>query len=271
MVSPDPDPPDPAALRELARDAAEEAGAWLLDAMSRPGLVIDTKSTATDLVTGADHAVEAALVSRLLKARPEDGTVGEEGSDRPGTSGVRWVIDPIDGTTNFVYGIPGFNVSVAAEVDGTVVAGAVVDPLHGDVFSAALGAGATRNGLPITCRPATTLATALVATGFSYDAGRRRRQAEVLAQVLPVVRDIRRIGAAAVDLCWVACGRLDGYYERGLSPWDHAAGGLVASEAGAVVGDLHGGPASGAFTMAAPEGLFEPLRELLERAGAADA
>ncbi len=263
--------PDPAALRDLARAVAEDAAVALLGTLPRDDLVIETKTTLTDMVTETDRAVERRLVGALLDARPDDGVLGEEGADRPGTSGVRWLLDPIDGTTNFVYGLPGFNISVAAEVDGEVVAGVVVDPLHGDTFSAARGAGARRNERPIRANPPGDLAAALVATGFSYDAARRRRQAEVLTRVLPAVRDIRRIGAAALDLCWVACGRVDAYYERGLQPWDWAAGTLIAEEAGATVGDLDGGPTSEAFTLAAPAGLFEPLRLLLRDAGAADA
>jgi myo-inositol-1(or 4)-monophosphatase len=259
---------DPGTLLALARALATEAGELLADAVDRLDLGIVTKTTATDLVTDLDRAVERLLVDGLLAARPDDGVLGEEGADRAGISGVRWIIDPVDGTTNFVYGYPGFNVSVAAEVDGQVVAGCVVDPLHRDVFCATLGGGATRNDVAISCRGTTDLSTALVGTGFSYDPERRRRQAQVLTHVLPAVRDIRRQGAAAIDLCWVACGRLDAYYERGLQPWDHAAGGLIATEAGARVEDLDGNPTSLEFTLAAPPPLFEPLRELVERAGA---
>jgi len=259
---------DPGKLLALARGLATEAGELLAEAVDRLDLGIVTKSTATDLATDLDRSIERLLVDGLLAARPDDGVLGEEGSDRAGTSGVRWIIDPVDGTTNFVYGYPGFNVSVAAEVDGRVVAGCVVDPLHRDVFCATLGGGATRNDLPISCRDTSDLATALVGTGFSYDPERRRRQAVVLTHVLPEVRDIRRQGAAAVDLCWVACGRLDAFYERGLQPWDHAAGGLIATEAGARVEDLDGNPTSLDFTIAAPPALFGPLRDLVERAGA---
>jgi myo-inositol-1(or 4)-monophosphatase len=184
---------------------------------------------------------------------------------------VRWLIDPIDGTTNYLYGLPGFAVSIAAEVDGAVSVGVVDSPLHHDVFAAARGRGATRNGAPIVASDKAELPTALIATGFSYEAGRRRRQAAVLAEVLPRVRDIRRLGAASVDLCAVACGRVDAYYERGLGPWDLAAGGLIAAEAGATIGDLDGGPPSGVFVLAAAPAIFEPLRELLVSAGAATA
>jgi myo-inositol-1(or 4)-monophosphatase len=262
---------DPADLRSLAADVAAEAAAGLLDILPRTDLLVETKTSSTDMVTETDRAVERAIVSSLLAARPGDGILGEEGAARAGTSGVRWVIDPIDGTTNFLYGLPGFNVSVAAEVDGVVVAGAVADPLHGDVFSAHLGGGATRNDRPVRCTEGADVAAALVATGFSYEPDRRRRQAEVLTRVLPVVRDIRRVGAAAVDLCWVGCGRVDACYEKGLQRWDWAAGAIVATEAGATVGDLDGGPPSFAFTLAATPALFDPLAALLREAGAAEA
>jgi myo-inositol-1(or 4)-monophosphatase len=176
---------------------------------------------------------------------------------------VVWVIDPIDGTTNFVYGYPGYNVSVAAQVDGETVAGVVVDVVHDEVFAAAAGAGATRDGHPIRCNDAADLTTALVATGFGYRPEQRARQAQVLTTVLPAVRDIRRGGAAAVDLCWVGCGRVDGYYEEGLKAWDLAAGGLVAAEAGAVVAGIPGSDGAPPLTVAAPPGLFAALRALV--------
>jgi myo-inositol-1(or 4)-monophosphatase len=162
-------------------------------------------------------------------------------------------------------------VSIAAEYHGDVMIGVVHDPTHRDVFRAARGSGATRNGEPIRASTKDDLQTALVGTGFSYEPERRRRQANVLVQVLPHVRDIRRMGSAAVDLCSVACGRLDAFYERGLGPWDLAAGALIAQEAGARVGDLAGGPASGEFVLAASNGLFDPLRALLDTAGAGSA
>ncbi|MEJ7582753.1 MAG: inositol monophosphatase family protein [Acidimicrobiales bacterium] len=260
--------PDPIALRDLASAVAVDAGRLLLDVLVGSDLSIETKSSPTDMVTEMDRSVERLLVAGILAARPDDSIMGEEGADQIGTSGVRWLLDPIDGTTNFVYGIPGFNVSVAAEVDGQVVAGAVLDPLHDDLFTAAAGEGAQRNGRCIRCNPSTGLAHALVATGFSYDRTRREGQARVLTTVLPAVRDIRRIGAAALDLCWVACGRVDAYYEQGLAPWDYAAGSLVAQEAGAIVGDLRGGAPSPTFTLAGGSALFGPLRDLLRRADA---
>ena len=268
-----PAPPaaDPAALLTIAVDVARRAADLLTARLDDERADVGTKSTPTDMVTEVDRASEALIVDGLLAARPDDGVVGEEGTSTPGSSGIRWVVDPLDGTTDYLYGHPGFAVSIAAEDDAGALVGVVVDPLHGDTFAAVRGGGATRNGRPIACRDTTSLAVALVATGFSYDPDRRRRQAAVLEQVLPEVRDIRRMGAASVDLCWVACGRVDAFYERGLAPWDHAAGALVASEAGAVTGDLAGGPPSGEFVLAAPPGIAEAFGDLLRRAGAADA
>jgi myo-inositol-1(or 4)-monophosphatase len=258
-------------LLALATRLAADASALLVAGLGRVRSEVSTKSSATDMVTEMDRASEALIVAGLRSARPDDGLVGEEGTDERGTSGVRWLIDPIDGTTNYLYGLPGFAVSIAAEVDGAMAIGVVDSPLHHDVFAAARGRGATRNGEAITVSAKADLATALVATGFSYEAERRRRQAAVLAEVLPRIRDVRRFGAASVDLCSVACRRVDAYYERGLGPWDLAAGGLIAAEAGATVGDLAGGPPSGDFVLAAAPAIFHPLRELLVSAGAATA
>ena len=194
------------------------------------------------MVTAVDRASEALIVGTLGKERPDDGVLGEEGSRRDGTSGVRWIIDPLDGTTNYLYGYPVFAVSIGVEVDGEVVAGVVNDPSHAEVFSAARGEGALCNGRAIAVSGKDDLATALIGTGFAYDAVRRGEQAGWLRHVLPKVRDIRRAGAASIDLCWVACGRLDGYYEAGLAPWDVAAGALIAAEAGAEATDFTGGP-----------------------------
>jgi myo-inositol-1(or 4)-monophosphatase len=176
---------------------------------------------------------------------------------------VRWVIDPIDGTVNYLYLLPGWSVSVAAEVHGEVVAGVVVIPTLRETFAAVRGQGATRNGRPIGVSQPTSLAQSMVGTGFGYDAARRARQGAILAQVLPQVRDVRRFGAASVDLCGVACGRLDAYYERGLAPWDLAAGGLIAREAGARVEGLRGAPASADLVIAASPAVFDLLHEVL--------
>jgi myo-inositol-1(or 4)-monophosphatase len=258
------DGPDLQALRSLAETVAVEAGALLAEGLDQVRTDVGTKTTGTDMVTEMDRASEALIEARLLGARPDDGILGEEGADRAGTSGVRWVVDPLDGTTNYLYGFPGFNVSIAAEVDGEPLVGVVFDVVRRELFSAARGLGATRDGQPIAASPATILGHSLVGTGFSYDPERRRRQATVLVQVLPHVRDIRRQGAAAVDLCSVACGRLDGYYEKGLAPWDLAAGEVIATEAGAVVVD-HG------CVIAAAAGIAADLQALVTGAGALDA
>jgi myo-inositol-1(or 4)-monophosphatase len=184
---------------------------------------------------------------------------------------VRWIVDPIDGTTNYLYGHAGFAISIAAEIDGEMAIGVVHDPLHAEVFTAIRGEGAFRNGLPIHASDETKLSHALVATGFSYEPDRRRRQAAVLGKIIGSVRDIRRMGAASVDLCSVACGRVDAYYERGLQPWDHAAGALIATEAGALVGNLAGGAPEFEFCLAAPPALFNGLRSLLVDADAGNA
>jgi fructose-1,6-bisphosphatase/inositol monophosphatase family enzyme len=258
-------------LLAVAMRLADDAANLLLEALDGPRTDVGTKTSSTDMVTEVDRSSEQLIVAGLRSARPDDALLAEEGATSVGTTGVRWVIDPLDGTTNFLYGLPGFAVSIAAEVDGERAIGVVHDPLHGDVFTAVRGRGAHRNGRTLTVREPEGLQEALVATGFSYDPDRRRLQAGVLAEVLPRIRDIRRGGAAAVDLCSVACGRVNAFYERGLGPWDFAAGALVAAEAGAVVGDLDGGPPSGGFVLAAAPGLFEPLRALLAAAGAGKA
>lgn len=257
-------------LRALAEQAATSAAALLVEGLGRRRAVVETKSSPTDLVTEMDRASEQHLAELLLGARPDDGFIGEEGHDTVGTSGIRWVVDPLDGTTNYLYAHPGFNVSVAAELDGTTIVGAVADPLHGDLYSAASGAGATRNGARLVRGPAPPLPEMLVATGFGYEPARRARQAAALTVILPKVRDIRRMGAAAVDLCSVAAGRVDAYYEQGLAHWDRAAGTVIATEAGCQVGDLRGGDGSGGFLLATAAARFDELAELL-RAADADA
>lgn len=265
-------------LRTMAEDLATEAGALVLDRLGSL-METDTKSSSADLVTEVDRAAEALIVERILAARPNDSIVGEEGTGISGSSDIAWVIDPIDGTTNFVYNYPGFGVSVAVQQDGTTVAGAVIDLLHnspnpdgviattGDLYSAAHGQGASRNGEHISASGASDLAVALVATGFSFLSERRARQAQALVTILPQVRDIRRQGSAAVDLCSVACGRVDAYFEHALNEWDLAAGALIAQEAGAVVRitDVNGVP----FTVASAPGIAAALDDVLEQAGAA--
>ena len=258
--------PDPRALLELAVVAAEDAAQLLRTSRPDPD-AIRTKSSGSDLVTDLDRAAEARIVDHLIAARPDDGVLGEEGGERAGRSGVRWVIDPLDGTTNYVYDYPAYGVSIAAEADGQVVAGVVVDVVRGERFTAAIGHGAHRDGRRLQVSTEDALAAALIGTGFSYDASTRGRQAAALTTVLPAVRDIRRSGSAALDLCAVAAGRLDGFWERGLSPWDRAAGGLIAAEAGAQVGRL--GTAEPLTLLAAPPALYGALEGLLEAAGAA--
>jgi myo-inositol-1(or 4)-monophosphatase len=263
-------PPDDAgadALLDLAVQAADRAVAILVDGRRRALATARAKSTSTDMVSELDHAAEALIREVLLGARPDDGFLGEETGASPGSSGTTWVVDPLDGTTDYLYDHPGWNVSIAAtDADGAVAA-VVAIPHLGETFTATRGGGARRNGEPVTCSVLDDLPGALCATGFAYDPERRRRQAEVLTAVLPRVRDIRRMGAAAADLCSVACGRVDAYWERGLGPWDAAAGALVAREAGATVwgDDL----APGTFVLAAAPGIFTALRDLLVDSGAA--
>jgi len=241
--------------------------------------VADTKSSPTDVVTEMDRAAEAMIARRLLAERPGDAILGEEGGES-GHGRVRWIVDPLDGTVNYLYGLPDWAVSIAAEVDGSVVAGVVAIPARGELFTAILGGGAWlrpaarpsdtaqpsdtgRPPIAARCNAPVPLHQALVGTGFGYAAARRVVQGEVVAAVLPRVRDIRRGGSCAVDLCSVAMGRLDAFYERGVNYWDFAAGGLIATEAGARLGGLNGKPASPDMTIAAEPGLFTALRELL--------
>lgn len=238
---------------------------------------VRSKSTATDPVTVADTETEDLIRRRLNELRPNDAFLGEEGGSGEASgsrdTGVCWVVDPIDGTVNFVYGIPASAVSVAAQVEGRSVAGAVVDIGSGETYSAALGQGATVTtaGGAVTelrCNPVTELGLALVATGFSYSAGRRAQQGTLVAALLPRVRDIRRIGAAALDLCMVAAGRLDAHYEHGLNPWDWAAGALIAAESGASVRLPRGFGEAGEITVAAAPGVAAAFDALLAEIGA---
>ena len=258
-------------LLALAERLARGAGALTVRLRAGGGpLGVDAKSSPTDVVTEVDRASERWLADELARLRPDDALIGEEGADRSGGSGVRWIVDPIDGTVNFLYGLRPYAVSVAAERDGRVVAGAVHDPTSGETFSAALAAGAYLDGVPIGGHwVAAELATAVIATGFGYDAGVRAGQGEVLAGLLPRIGNLRRLGSAALDLCYVAAGRLDGYYEHGLKDWDRAAGLLVATEAGAVACGLRGRP-PGALTVAASPAVAAELTTLLEELGADD-
>jgi myo-inositol-1(or 4)-monophosphatase len=231
---------------------------------------VDAKSSATDLVTQIDRASERWLVQQLAQLRPGDAVLGEEGGDRAGTTGVRWIVDPIDGTVNFVLGLPQYAVSVAAEVEGQVVAGAVCNPATGETFRAWRGGGSYLADRQLGGPRETPLPRAVIGTGFSYDAATRSRQVEVVSSILAKIADIRRLGSAALDLCYLAAGRLDGYFEAGLHPWDCAAGGLIATEAGCVASGLGGRPASGRFYAAAGPELASEFFALLETAGAAE-
>ncbi|WP_408606827.1 inositol monophosphatase family protein [Catenuloplanes japonicus] len=246
---------------EIARRAADTARRMRAEAVSS---AIDTKSTATDVVTAADRAVERQVAEELRTLRPGDALLGEEyGSTASSTSAVRWIVDPIDGTVNYLYGLPQYAVSLAAEVDGVVVAGVVRNAATGDEWTATLGGGAFHDGRPIRGSAQTELAQTLVGTGFGYDAARRLHQAGVLSGLLPHVRDIRRWGAASLDLCFAAEGLIDAYYEKGLNPWDHAAGGLIAREAGLTVEGLNGAEPGLPMLIAAPPALFGPLHDHL--------
>jgi myo-inositol-1(or 4)-monophosphatase len=272
-------------LRSVAVGVAREAGDMLADRAGQVE-VAATKSSPTDVVTEMDRRSEELIRARILAARPADAILGEEGGQTGDADGapVRWVIDPLDGTVNYLYGLHDWAVSIAAEVRWAeggevggveggevgrrIVAGAVFVPMRGEMFSAIRGHGAFLQAgddswNPLHCRPGVPLDQALIGTGFGYLAARRKIQGEVVAALLPRVRDIRRIGVASVDLCAVAAGRLDGFYERGLNYWDWAAGALVAAESGAVVGGLNGAPVSSSMTVAAGPGLFGPLADAL--------
>jgi myo-inositol-1(or 4)-monophosphatase len=246
-------------LRALAEAIAREAGALLRGAFDGPELRVASKSTPTDLVSEADHAAERLIRERLAAARPGDGVLGEEGGDHAGTSGVRWVVDPLDGTVNFLFGVPQWAVSIACEDAGGALVGVVYDPLRDELFSAERDGVPMRDGTPIRASSRADLATALVGTGFGYDSEVRRAQAEVVARLLPDVRDIRRFGSAAVDLAWTACGRLDAYYEHGLNAWDLAAGRLICERAGLEVRDLAPVGPSGPGIVVAPPALMAAL------------
>lgn len=250
-----------------AVDAGTRAAAGRGASPGASGLEVASKSTLTDLVTAHDRAAEQVLVDRITSARPDDAIVGEEGTDRPGRSGVSWYLDPIDGTTNFVYGLPGWATSVAAGDGGGMLVGAVFIPALDELFAAARGRGATLNGRPIRAATTTELAVSLIATGFGYAADQRRRQGRIVADLLGEVRDIRRFGAASVDLCLAACGRVDAYFEAGLNVWDIAAGELIAREAGCVTSDFGGGTPTPRQIVAAAPGIHTALLARLDARG----
>jgi len=265
-------------LLDLATSVALEAGRVLSERFSAAGptqAVTDSilsKTSRTDLVTEADHSSERLVISRILAARPQDAIVAEESGAVDGTSGLTWVVDPLDGTINFVYGFPVFGVSIACRSKAAALLGVVHDPTRGETFTAISGGGAFRDGSPLILRQGPAVGEALVGTGFSYMSERRSAQGRLLAHVLPHVRDIRRAGAAAIDLCWVAAGRLDAFYEAGLAPWDLAAGSLIVTEAGGTVEEVpdllqpdESGEGVSTLLAAAP-GLGAPLRALLASA-----
>ena len=262
--------PSDAELLDLAVATAREAADLVARGRATAGEQVDVKSSSVDMVTAVDRASEELVVGRLLGARPGDGLLGEEGGERTGTTRVRWIVDPIDGTTNFVYGVPAYAVSIAAEVHGRVRAGAVLNAATGELFTATLGGGAHLSApgqapVPLRCSSPASLETSLVATGFGYRPEQRRAQGAVVARLLPEVRDIRRIGSAALDLCFLAAGRVDAYYEAHLNQWDYSAGCLVAAEAGAVVTGLPGHPFGTPLGIAAAPSVAEPFVELLDR------
>lgn len=229
---------DAAVLLKLAESIALEAGKLLVNRPSQ--FKLDEKSGALDFATQMDHASEKLIVQSILSARPDDGILGEEGSNRVGTSGYTWVIDPIDGTVNYLYGIPGWCVSIAVKDELGGLVGVVHSPTTGMTWTAARDKGAFCNGISIRCNDPVPLDRALVATGFAYDIERRKPQAEFIKQLLPKIRDIRRLGACAVDICMVATGSIDAHFEAGVNEWDYAAAGLIAQEAGAKISTIKG-------------------------------
>ncbi len=257
---------------ETAWRAGWEAGAFLRD--ERPSdLAVDTKSTSTDVVSAMDRGAERIIVDAILGRFPEDGFLGEEGGERSGGSGRRWIVDPLDATVNYLYGIPLWGVSIALEESDGTSLGIVVLPALDQAYLAVRGEGAWRvergRATALSGSSCTTLSQALIATGFGYSAERRVSQAEVVRRIIGRVRDVRRTGCAVIDFCWLAEGRADGYYEYGLNPWDHAAAALVCREAGIVVTGLDGGvDLDPAFVAAAP-GIADELRALLVASGAA--
>ena len=283
-------------LTHLAATLATEVG-QVVDQMRTAGVrIATTKTRRTDVVTAADQEAERLILAGLRAARPDDGVLGEEGSSVEGSTGISWGVDPIDGTVNYLYGLPGYAVSIAATVaNGTAgsgadsgantamgrgspaagnmadgrraIAGAVYLPVTGELFTAHEGGGAQLNGEPLAPLEETQLSVALVGTGFGYTTERRTEQAAVVRQIIPQVRDIRRMGSAAIDLCMLAAGRLDAYYERGLQPWDYAAAALIARESGATVLGLHADTLPGEpMLIAGPSQLAHELQSAVREA-----
>lgn len=244
-------------LLELALRVSQEAADLL---STRPSnFDIHQKSSAVDFATQMDHASEKLIVERLLAARPGDGIIGEEGAERESTSGITWVIDPLDGTVNYFYDQPGWNVSIAAKDADGVLIGVVNAPTINSIWTATRGGGAFKNGSPIRCTDPVELDRALIGTGFSYSMATRVGQAAFVQSLIPRIRDLRRNGAAAVDLCQVATGALDGYFETDLKEWDLAAGGLIAREAGAILSGRKGAVAGQDMVIAAGPALHAVL------------
>jgi myo-inositol-1(or 4)-monophosphatase len=257
----------PGGVYELAVRMAREAGELLAERFRRPVGGIETKSSAIDMVSDADRESEALLRDLLARHRPCDAVLGEEQGGAAGSSGLRWVVDPLDGTTNFLNGYPAWAVSIAVEDERGGLVGVVHDPCLGETFTAVRGRGAALNDVPIAVSRAFDPAQALVGTGFSYSGAARAVQARAAAQMLVAVRDIRRAGSAALDLAWVACGRLDGFYEVPLKPWDRAAGTLLVREAGGTVSTLAPvEPEGDDGVLAAGPRLHDPLRRLVTSA-----
>lgn len=255
----------PPELRALAESVAREAGVLLLDYARRGQRGVTAKSTPTDLVSEADLATERLIRERLSAARPDDAILGEEGEafEPADPSGLRWVVDPLDGTVNFLFGIPQWAVSIAVEDEAGGVAGVVYDPSRDELWAAQRDGPATLDGAPLEASTADDLALAMVATGFGYDAEVRRRQVAVVAELLPHVRDIRRVGSAALDLAWTAAGRYDAYFERGTKAWDVAAGQLICTRAGLAVRELAPDPPAEAGILVAPAALVDRLGAFL--------
>ena len=253
----------PADLRQFAADLSVEAGTLAMASRDRT-MSISTKSSSTDLVTEHDRAAEALLVERIHELRPGDSILGEEGAAATGTTGYTWYLDPIDGTTNYVYGHPMWATSVAVADDDGALAGAVYAPATAELFTAGRGQGATLNGTSIRTSEIADLRLALVATGFGYVREMRVEQARLVAEVIGDIRDIRRGGSAALDLCYVAAGRVDGYYEIGINVWDVAAGELIAREAGCATSWIDAAPGRPLQICAAAPGIFDALRQLVK-------
>jgi myo-inositol-1(or 4)-monophosphatase len=251
-------------LLELAAATAREAGAGLREAFARGGLEVASKSSPTDPVSEADRSAERLIRDRLTAARPDDAMLGEEGSDVTGTSGIRWIVDPLDGTVNFLFGIPQWGVSIACEDGDGTLAGVVYDPMRDELWSAERDGPARCNGVPVRGSEQDDLGLALVATGFGYASEVRAIQGAAVGRLLPQVRDIRRLGSAALDLAWTAAGRYDVYYERGLHAWDVAAGELLCRRAGLEVVTLPAAPPLPEGVMVAPAALVEPVLALLD-------